>query len=168
MGRTRGDVAIDLGRPRLLDSPGKGGWWDRNQTGGRVLRGLALTSLMTATRGLLRCAILYHVIRWIATAALAVSVAGCATWRGARLYQSGTAALERGQIELALGELSQAARLVPEASEIHNHLGIARLEAGRIELARESFERALELDCDNQAASDNLERVQATLQVSGP
>ena len=106
--------------------------------------------------------------RWIATVVLIVSVAGCGTWRGARLYQSGTAALERGQIEVALAELSEAARLVPEASEVHNHLGIAQLEAGRIELARESFERAVELDCDNQAASDNLDRVQVTLRLSGP
>jgi Flp pilus assembly protein TadD len=88
-----------------------------------------------------------------------VGLVGCSAWRGARLYQSGTAALDRGQIEVALAELSQAVRLVPQASEIHNHLGIAQLEAGRIELARESFERAVELDCDNQAASENLERL---------
>ncbi len=100
-------------------------------------------------------------IRWIATVVLVVSVAGCATWRGASLYQSGTAALERGQVEVALAELSEAARLVPEASEVHNHLGIAQLEAGSIELARESFQRAVELDCDNQAASDNLAKLQA-------
>ena len=107
-------------------------------------------------------------IRWIATVALVVVLAGCTTWRGARLYQSGTAALERGEIEVALVELSQAARLVPDASEVHNHLGIAQLEAGRIELARKSFERAVELDCDNQAASGNLERVQAIKRASGP
>lgn len=93
--------------------------------------------------------------------ALAASLVGCATWRGARLYHSGSTALERGEIQLALVDLSRAVRLVPEASEIHNHLGIARLEAGEFELARASFERAVELDCDNQAASANLERLEA-------
>lgn len=100
-------------------------------------------------------------IRWIATAFLLVALVGCTTWRGARLYQSGTAALERGETLVAIAELSEAARLVPDASEVHNHLGIARLEAGRIELARQSFERAVELDCDNQAARENLERLNA-------
>lgn len=106
-------------------------------------------------------------MRWIATLVLALSVAGCATWRGARLYQSGTDALERGQIEVALEDLSEAAELVPEASEIHNHLGIAQLEAGRTEQARRSFERAVALDCDNQAASDNLEQMQSIEQADG-
>ncbi len=99
---------------------------------------------------------------------LVVSFLGCSTWRGARLYRSGTAALDRGEVEVALVELSQAARLVPEASEVHNHLGIAQLEADRVGLARESFERAVELDCDNHAASDNLARLRAIEGESGP
>ena len=93
--------------------------------------------------------------------ALAASLVGCTTWHGSRLYHSGSAALDRGEIRLALVDLSQAARLVPQASEIHNHLGIAQLEAGDLELARASFERAVQLDCDNQAASANLERLEA-------
>ena len=93
--------------------------------------------------------------------ALAVSLVGCATWRGARLYRSGSAALDRGEIQVARVDLSQAARLVPQASEIYNHLGIAQLESGALELARASFERAVQLDCDNQAASANLERLEA-------
>jgi Flp pilus assembly protein TadD len=108
------------------------------------------------------------VTHWLATVVLAAGLLGCSAWRGARLYQSGTAALDRGEIEVALVELSHAARLVPEASEVHNHLGIAQLEADRIGLARESFERAVELDCDNHAASNNLERVRAIERVSGP
>jgi Flp pilus assembly protein TadD len=83
--------------------------------------------------------------------------AGCASWRAARLYQSGTAALDAGRIDVALSELGAAARLAPEASEVHNHLGIAQLAAGRPDAARASFERAVALDCGNLAARRNLE-----------
>jgi Flp pilus assembly protein TadD len=99
--------------------------------------------------------------RWIllaATLALATLV-GCASWRAARLYQSGTAALDAGRIDVALAELGAAAELAPEASEVHNHLGLAQLAAGRPEAARASFERAVELDCDNAAARRNLAAV---------
>jgi len=103
----------------------------------------------------------YHVLARVAILVLVACLVGCSTWRGARLYHSGSAALARGEIPVALVDLSRAARLVPQASEIHNHLGIARLEAGELELARASFERAVELDCDNRAASANLERLEA-------
>jgi tetratricopeptide (TPR) repeat protein len=104
--------------------------------------------------------------RWLVALAflglvgLMLSAAGCASWQGARLYQSGTAALEAGDVDRALADLSEAARLVPDGSEIHNHLGIARLESGDEQRALLSFERAVELDCDNQAASDNLARLE--------
>lgn len=84
---------------------------------------------------------------------------GCASWRAAQLYQSGTAELDAGRVQRALSDLERAASLQPDASEIQNHLGLAELAAGHRAAAREAFERALELDCDNQAAHRNLARL---------
>jgi Flp pilus assembly protein TadD len=94
----------------------------------------------------------------LAAVALAVSLsgAGCATYRGARLYESGTRALDRGETAAAVADLEQAARLVPDASEIQNHLGLAYEAAGRSDDALLAFRRAVALDCDNQAAQQNL------------
>jgi Flp pilus assembly protein TadD len=90
-------------------------------------------------------------------AALAVaSLAGCTTYRGARLYESGTRALERGDAAAAIADLERATQLVPHASEIQNHLGLAYGEAGRDAEALAAFRRAVELDCDNRAAHENL------------
>ena len=75
-----------------------------------------------------------------------VSVAGCASWRAAGLYQRGTQALERGDSLQAVGLLEEAARLVPEASEVQNHLGLAQLAAGQDDLALESFEHVAGTD----------------------
>jgi Flp pilus assembly protein TadD len=89
---------------------------------------------------------------------------GCSTWRGARLYHSGTQALEQGDVPRALSDLEQAAALVPDASEVHNNLGLAHLSAGQEGRALLSFERATALDCDNASASENLHDLQARLQ----
>jgi Flp pilus assembly protein TadD len=89
--------------------------------------------------------------------ALGSASLGCANLRGARLYQTGSAALERGETERAIGDLEHAARLVPHASEVHNHLGLAYAQAGRDSEALGAFERAVALDCDNSAAAHNLE-----------
>lgn len=97
--------------------------------------------------------------------ALLLPAAGCASWRGARLYQSGTRALEAGDVDRALSDLQQAARLVPEASEIQNHLGLAWLAAGDEMRALRSFDRALALDCDNRAARENRSRLEARLRA---
>ena len=86
---------------------------------------------------------------------------GCTSWRAARLYQSGTAALDAGQVERAMSDLEHAARLQPSASEINNHLGLAHMAAGDRKAARVAFEHALELDCDNSAARRNLAGVAA-------
>jgi len=92
-----------------------------------------------------------------ALALLVLAVAGgCAPWQGARLYRSGSQALDRGETALAIVELERAAQLVPEASEVQNHLGLAYQAAGRDEEARLAFERAVALDCDNRAAQENL------------
>jgi len=92
------------------------------------------------------------------TVALGASAAllGCAGLEGARLYRSGSAALERGDTDRAVADLERAAQLQPQASEVQNHLGLAYAEAGRAEDARRAFERSVELDCDNQAAQHNL------------
>jgi Flp pilus assembly protein TadD len=86
---------------------------------------------------------------------------GCATWRGARLYETGSAALERGDSARAIADLERAAELVPHASEVQNHLGLAYAAAGRPDDARRAFERAVELDCANQAAVRNLHHANA-------
>lgn len=93
--------------------------------------------------------------------ALLLSGSACATYRGARLYESGTRALDRGDAAAALADLERAAALVPEASEIQNHLGLAYAEAGRHGEALEAFRRAVALDCDNQAAQHNLRAAEA-------
>ena len=80
-------------------------------------------------------------------------------FRGARHYQAGTDALTRNDDVLAISELEQAADLVPHASEIQNHLGLAYWSDGRPLPAQLAFEKAIELDCDNLVARANLERL---------
>jgi Flp pilus assembly protein TadD len=96
---------------------------------------------------------------------LALMTAGCAHYQGARLYQSGTEALDRGEPERAVADLEGAAARVPEASEIQNHLGLAYAAAGRDEDALQAFRRAVALDCENHAAQQNLRA--AVLHTSG-
>ena len=86
-----------------------------------------------------------------------LAIAGCAQFEGARLYQSGTAALDRGQPERAIVDLERAADRVPEASEVQNHLGLAYAAAGREDEALRAFQRAVDLDCENDAARENLQ-----------
>ena len=81
---------------------------------------------------------------------------GCASYRAARLYQSGSGALERGESGRAIADLERAADLAPQASEVQNHLGLAYAAAGRNDEAAAAFRRAVELDCDNAAARENL------------
>jgi len=105
----------------------------------------------------------------VVAAALAAALVclGCASYRGARLYQEGTAALDRGEIERAVSDLERAAALAPQASEVQNHLGLAYAAAGRDADALDAFRSAVALDCDNAAAARNLhraERARAALQ----
>ncbi len=93
--------------------------------------------------------------------AVALLALGCTSFRAARLYQSGTAALDRGDSARAIAELEHAAELVPEASEVQNHLGLAYQAAGRDDDAQRAFRRAVELDCDNEAAVENLRIAEA-------
>jgi Flp pilus assembly protein TadD len=89
--------------------------------------------------------------------ALGFALIGCASFQAARLYRSGSNALERGETTRAIADLERAAELLPHASEVQNHLGLAYEAAGRPEDAQRAFERAVELDCDNEAARHNLE-----------
>jgi Flp pilus assembly protein TadD len=94
----------------------------------------------------------------VLTLALALSpgLAGCASFQAARLYQSGTAALDAGEPERAVADLERAGALAPQASEVQNHLGLAYAAAGRPDDAERAFRRAVELDCENAAARENL------------
>jgi Flp pilus assembly protein TadD len=80
----------------------------------------------------------------------------CATLDGARLFRSGTTALDRGDAQAAVRDLEAAAQLLPESSAVHNHLGLAYQAAARPDEALREFERAVAIDCDNQAARANL------------
>ncbi len=87
---------------------------------------------------------------------LAPALGGCASFEAARLYRSGTAALDDGAPERAISDLERAASLAPEASEVQNHLGLAYAAVGRSGDAERAFRRAALLDCDNAAAQQNL------------
>ncbi len=87
---------------------------------------------------------------------LLLAATACAGWSGARLYVSGTEALDRGEPARAVTDLEAAARLLPESSEVQNHLGIAYDAVGRPDAARAAWERAVALDCSNEAAAKNL------------
>lgn len=97
----------------------------------------------------------------------ALGLAGCAgsppvrAVRAARYYAAGTQALERGETRVAIAALEHAVGLMPNASEIHNHLGLAYWSDGREDAALRELERAVELDCENDAALGNLARLRA-------
>jgi Flp pilus assembly protein TadD len=100
--------------------------------------------------------------RLLATLLLfALASMGCATIQGARLYSSGTEALDRGDTARAIADLERAAELVPHASEIQNHLGLAYAADGRDREALVAFRRAVALDCGNLAAQRNLRAAKA-------
>jgi Flp pilus assembly protein TadD len=92
---------------------------------------------------------------------LLVGGLGCASFEGARLYDRGTRALDRGDAAAAVADLERAAQLAPRASEVQNHLGLAYAEQGRHGDALAAFRRAVEIDCGNQAAQQNLRAAEA-------
>lgn len=96
------------------------------------------------------------VVAALALALVVISAPGCASFTGARLYRSGSRALERGDARQAIADLERAAELVPHASEVQNHLGLAYASVGRQSEAIAAFRRAVQLDCDNAAARRNL------------
>ncbi len=95
-------------------------------------------------------------LRLAAALAVGLALCGCASFQGARLYRRVSDALERGETARAIADLERAVGLVPYASEVQNHLGLAYDAAGRPGDAHQAFERAVELDCDTEAARDNL------------
>ncbi len=109
-------------------------------------------------------------LRSLALPALALStlLAGCASLEGARLYNSGTQALDRGDPAVAAADLERAAALVPEASEVQNHLGLAYAQLGRTADAERAFRRAVELDCSNEAAQQNLRAAELRATAAQP
>lgn len=104
---------------------------------------------------------------------LALSLVACAgsapvrAVRAARYYAAGTRALDRGESRAAIEALEFAVDLMPNASEIHNHLGLAYWSEGRSEEALRELEHAVELDCENEAARVNLARLRAESHVDG-
>jgi len=95
------------------------------------------------------------------TLCVAAMMLGCASFRGARLYLSGTQALDRGDAVEAIVQLERASELLPDASEVQNHLGLAYQAAGRERDAELAFRRAVALDCTNTAAAENLRIAEA-------
>ncbi|MCP3986920.1 MAG: tetratricopeptide repeat protein [bacterium] len=91
-----------------------------------------------------------------AVAVAAVSGLGCASIEGARLFRSGSQALDRGDAVQAVAELEQAALLTPDAAPVFNNLGVAYLAAGRSTEAERAFEHAVALDCSHEPAQRNL------------
>jgi len=67
-----------------------------------------------------------------------------------------------------VAELESAAERVPHASEVHNHLGLAYASAGRHDEALAAWRRAVELDCDNEAAQRNLAAALRRAEAAGP
>lgn len=113
----------------------------------------------------------HHLVRSFARVAVvagvgvfAVVAAGCGStpvraYRGAQHYAAGTDALARSDGALAIALLERAAALVPQASEIQNHLGLAYWSDGRTQAAKAAFAKAIELDCDNFVAQANFARL---------
>lgn len=97
-----------------------------------------------------------RILLLVALLLISILQPGCSGWRAARLYQSGSRALEQGDAPGAVSDLERAAALKPGSSEIQNHLGIAYEMEGRRGLALAAFQRAADLDCDNEAAQRNL------------
>jgi tetratricopeptide (TPR) repeat protein len=101
----------------------------------------------------------------VAAPLLAALLVACATVDATRLFRSGTAALDRGEASAAVRDLEAAARLLPASSAVHNHLGLAYAADERPGDALREFERAVAIDCDNQAAQVNLARARARLRA---
>jgi Flp pilus assembly protein TadD len=101
-----------------------------------------------------------NLFRWVALGAAVVGL-GCSSFEASRLYHTGTLALDEGNSDQAVTDLERAALLLPEASEVQNHLGLAYQAAGRLGDAELAFRRAAALDCDNAAAAENLRIIEA-------
>ena len=70
--------------------------------------------------------------------------------------QMGSNYLNKGNIELALFELTKASRLIPRDPEVHFALGTVHLLREEPDLAVEAFEKTIELDRKHADAYNNL------------
>jgi Flp pilus assembly protein TadD len=104
----------------------------------------------------------------VLAAAAALLAGGCASIEATQRFRSGTAALDRGDAGRAVSELERAAALAPEVSAIQNHLGLAYEQAGRPDDALHAFERAVALDCENEAAAHNLRALRVERAAASP
>lgn len=68
----------------------------------------------------------------------------------------GTAALNQGNIELALFKLTKASRLIPDNPEVHFALGTVHLLREEPEMAMESFKRTIQIEKKHADAYNNL------------
>ena len=68
----------------------------------------------------------------------------------------GTAALNQGNIELALFKLQKASRMIPDDPDVHFALGTVHLLREEPELAVESFKKTVRLDKGHADAYNNL------------
>lgn len=109
-----------------------------------------------------------HGLKLAALLPVAAAVFGCAPLQGAQAFRSGSLALSRGDVAQAIDDLERAGDLLPNDSEVHNQLGVARAQAGQLDLAVHEFELATELDCDNRAAAENLALARARRASSSP
>ena len=100
-------------------------------------------------------------------ACLLLSQPGCSNWKAARLYQSGSRALEKNDPARAISDLERAASLKPDSSRIQNHLGIAYEQSGQQNHALYAFRRAVALDCENAAAAENLSALRGEMASQG-
>lgn len=70
--------------------------------------------------------------------------------------QMGSNYLSKGNIELALFELTKASRLIPRDPDVHFALGTVHLLREETELARDEFLRTIALDRNHADAYNNL------------
>ena len=105
-----------------------------------------------------------HVVLVVLALCFTGWVLGCGGVRAAHLYREGTAALNAGKPVVAISQLTRAGALAPEASEIQNHLGLAFATTGQHEKALSAFQRAVDLDCSNSAAVQNLVAARASVE----
>ncbi len=67
--------------------------------------------------------------------------------------------LKQGKLKQAVSDLKEALFRDPKSDKIHDALGMALLELGNLEPAREHFAKAVELNPDDAAAKKHLAAV---------
>ncbi len=77
----------------------------------------------------------------------------------------GKEAMRKGQSAQAIDYYKEALQHDPKSSEIHNYLGLALFETGKLEEAKAQFTEALELNPDDALARTNLEMVLLKLKM---